>query len=183
MEEELLIKKAQDGEAEAFGQLYDQYLAKIYRFVFIKVSSQTDAEDLTQQIFLNAWQNIKSFQFQGFSISSWFYRIAYNEVIDFYRTRKHHETIETLPEEILSESPGTDRILDQNVEIEKIKAALQKLEGDQQNVLLMKFVDDLSNKEIAQILNKSEGAIRVIQHRALKQLKEQLNETRNYLQA
>ena len=176
MEEDLLIKKAQDGEAEAFGQLYDHYLPKIYRFVFIKVSSQTDAEDLTQQIFLNAWQNIKSFQFQGFSISSWFYRIAYNEVVDFYRTRKHHEPIETLPEEILSESPGTDQAFDQNIEIGKIKIALQKLEGDQQNVLLMKFVDELSNKEIAQALNKSEGAIRVIQHRGLKQLKNYLSQ-------
>ena len=176
MEEDLLIKKAQDGEAEAFGQLYDHYLPKIYRFVYIKVSSQTDAEDLTQQIFLNAWQNIKSFQFQGFSISSWFYRIAYNEVVDFYRTRKHHEPIETLPEEILSESPGTDQAFDQNIEIGKIKIALQKLEGDQQNVLLMKFVDELSNKEIAQALNKSEGAIRVIQHRGLKQLKNYLSQ-------
>ena len=180
MEEELLIKKAQDGDSQAFGQIYDFYLPKIYRFVFIKVSNRGEAEDLTQEIFLSAWQNIKGFQFQGFSISSWLYRIAYNEVIDFYRTRKQHETIEALPEDILAELPKTDQNLDRALEIKKIKIVIQKLESDQQNVLIMKFVDELSNKEIAQVLDKSEGAIRVIQHRALKQLKSYLDEPKTY---
>jgi len=180
MEEELLVKKAQDGDSQAFGQIYDTYLTKIYRFVYIKVSSKADAEDLTSQIFLSAWQNIKTFQFRGFSISSWLYRIAHNEVIDFYRLRRHHENIDALSEETTAEISNITGELDQNLEIEKVKKALKRLESDQQNVLIMKFVDELSNKEISQVLNKSEGAVRVIQHRGLKQLKKYLDEPRNY---
>lgn len=170
MEEEL-IKKAQNGENQAFGQLYDQYVTRIYRFVFLKVTNRHDAEDLTHQIFLQAWQNIQSFQFRGFPLSSWLYKIAMNAVIDFYRTRKNEESIELIAEDAFAETPEFAKNIDQALELQTVKFALAKLEPDQQNVLVMKFIDELSNKEIAEIFGKSEGAVRVIQHRALKQLK------------
>ena len=171
MTERELIQKAQNGESEAFGELYDQYVNRIYRFVFIKVASRPNAEDLTHQIFLAAWQNIQNFQFQGFPFSSWLYKIAANTVIDFYRTRKQEESIEFIAEDALSEFPEFAKKIDEAAEIKTVKNALQKLEPDQQTVLIMKFVDEFSNKEIAEILGKSEGAVRVTQHRALKRLK------------
>ncbi len=176
MKEEEIIKKAQAGEAGAFGDIYDKYLPRIYRFIFVKVSRKEDAEDLSHQVFLSAWQNIQSFQFQGFPFSSWLYKIAWNAVIDHYRTRKPEESIETIAENALSESPNFIKEIDIEIEIKIIRQAILKLEEDQQNVIIMKFVNELSNKEIAGVLGKSEGAIRVIQHRALKQLREHINQ-------
>ncbi len=177
-EEELLVNKAKNGEAQAFGKLYDIYLTPIYRFVFLKVGGvKAEAEDICHQVFLKAWQNIKSYEFQGFPFSSWLYRIAQNTVIDYYRTRKQNLNIETVAEEIFADAPDVDQKIDRDFELGKVLLAIAKLETDQQNVVVMKFVNDLSNKEIAAALGKSEGAIRVVQHRALKQLKKQIDES------
>lgn len=176
MKEEELIQKAQMGESWAFGALYDAYLPKIYRFIFVKVSRKSDAEDLTHQVFLNAWEHIRSYKFQGFPFSSWLYRIAHNAVIDFYRTNKNPMSLELVSENSLGEVPDAFNEIDQKLNFAITKVALSRLKPDEQSVLLMKFVDDLSNKEIAKALGKSEGAVRVTQHRALKQLKLYLND-------
>ena len=89
MKEEDLINKAKNRDSEAFGLLYDQYLPAIYRFILLKTSHKVTAEDLTHQVFLNAWQNIENYQSRGFPFSSWLYRIANNAVIDYYRTDKN----------------------------------------------------------------------------------------------
>ncbi len=171
-EEEIqLVQNAQKGDPESFGKLYDTYVSPIYRFVYLKTSHKEDAEDLTHQVFLNAWQNIKNYKFQGFPFSSWLYKIASNSVIDYYRTRKHYLNIETISEDKVAENFETGNILDDSFDLQSVKNALSQLEPAQQNVIIMKFVNDMSNKEIAVALNKNEGAIRVIQHRALKQLK------------
>lgn len=174
-EERELVKKAQKGDSKAFGNLYDKYLPSIYRFIILKIGNRADAEDLSHQVFLNAWQGIHNYEFQGFPFSSWLYRIANNSVIDFWRTKKNPLNIETIPEDSLKDDPRMDLALDKKMDIETIKKAISKLEGDQQDIVIMKFVNELSNKEIAQILNKTEGTIRVIQHRALKQIKKHLD--------
>lgn len=170
-EEELLVNKAQEGNGEAFGKLYDLYMPRIYRFVFLKVGTRQDAEDLTQQVFVNAWQHLEGFEFRGFPFSSWLYRIASNAVIDYYRTSRPSMDIEKVPEELVAHTASTERELDHSFQMATIKTALAKLDPEHQNVLILRFVDDLSTKEIADILKKSEGAVRVIQHRALKMLK------------
>ncbi len=178
-EEDKLVHKAKKGEARAFGRLYDIYLTPIYRFVFLRVGGQkAEAEDICHQVFLKAWQNIKDYEFQGFPFSSWLYRIAQNTVIDYYRTKKPVLDLEKIPEEIFTTMPDTEIKLDQDLELQTVRLAIAKLEPDQQNVILLKFVNDLTNKEIAVILGKSEGAIRVIQHRALKQLKKHVDDTK-----
>lgn len=173
--EDSLIHSAQNGDGEAFGKLYDEYMPRIYRFIFLKTSRKQDAEDITHQVFLNAWKNIGGYVPQGFPFSSWLYRIASNAVIDYYRTKRDHQDIETVPEERFAEAPELEKRLDIALNVEVVKTSLGRLETDQQNVLIMKFVDELSNGEIAQALGKSEGAVRVIQHRALKQLKKYLD--------
>ncbi|MFA6365430.1 MAG: sigma-70 family RNA polymerase sigma factor [Candidatus Paceibacterota bacterium] len=170
-EEELLIQKAKQGDDISFGKLYDTYLPSIYRFVFLKIGRKEDAEDITQKVFVSAWQSLKGFEFKGFPFSSWLYRIASNAVIDYYRTWKGNISIDLVPEEYFSESMNEEGRIDDNFDIARVRTAIAKLEPDQQNVVIMKFVSDLSNKEIAESLGKTEGAIRVIQHRALKQLK------------
>jgi len=175
-DEELLIQEAKNGEQGAFGELYDHYMPKIYRFVFFKIGVKHEAEDITHQVFSHAWENIKKYESRGFSISSWFYRIASNAVIDYYRTYKNNLQIENVSEEKFANEPTLEKDFDIGLNIERVQKAIRLLEGDQQNVIIMKFVDELSNKEIAEVLEKTEGAIRVIQHRALKQLKIFLNE-------
>ncbi len=175
-DEESLIQKAKNGESEAFGQLYDSYVSRIYRFIFIRVSSKHDAEDLTSQVFSQAWENIEKYEIRGYPFSSWIYRIASNAVIDYYRTFKNNVSVDQVSEETFAIESTSEKSLDTELSVEEVKKAMQLLESDQQNVLIMKFVNGLSNKEIAEALQKTEGAIRVIQHRALKQLKNFLHE-------
>ncbi len=178
-EERKLISRAKEGKEEAFGQLYDKYMPAIYRFVFLKVGGQkAQAEDICHEVFLNAWQNIRNFKFQGYPFSSWLYRIAGNAVIDYYRTRKVNVDIENIPEEPAVETASLAERMDDRLELENIQQYLKKLEPNYQDVLIMKFVEELSNKEIAVALEKSEGAVRVIQHRALKQLKKYIENGR-----
>jgi len=167
--EEDLVKKAQNKDAEAFGQLYDQYLPAIYRFVFLKINNKAATEDLTHQVFLKAWQNMENYQAQGFPFSSWLYRIAHNLVVDYYRTEKSSLNLETIKE--VSVNCGLEEKIDQDLELNLIKTALQELPVEQQTIIIMKFVEDLSNKEIAAVLGKTEGAVKTAQSRSLDNLK------------
>lgn len=177
IEEEILIKKAKNGDHVSFQALYDQYVVQIYRFVFLKVGQKQDAEDITQHVFVSAWENISSYEHRGFPFSSWLYRIASNATVDHFRTSGRTVDIESIPEEYLgAENENENHKIDTVMGLEIVKKMLTKLEPDQQSVLIMKFVEDKTNKEIAESLQKTEGAIRVIQHRALKQLKTLVDE-------
>lgn len=170
--EKNLIERAKKGEMEPFGHLYDHYVAPIYRFVLVKVNNKAEAEDLTHDVFLSAWQNIKSYKHKGFPFSSWLYQIARNKVIDHYRTRKAHTSFENLDENLLKVVGVAENRLETILEVEKVKQAIAQLSPEQQDVIIMKFVEDLSNEEIAGALKKSEGAVRLLQHRAINNLKE-----------
>lgn len=169
--EEKLIREAKRGNPESFAKLYDHYLAPIYRFIYLKVNQREAVEDLTHEVFLNAWQNMGNYRLQGFPLSSWLYQIARNRIIDYYRTRKNHVRLENIDPDTVGVHNQIEPALDQELGLEKILAAVRHLNHDQQDVLLMRFVEDLSHQEIAQTLEKSEGAVRLIQHRALNELK------------
>lgn len=177
-DEKELIQKAKNNDREAFGLLYDRYISPIYRFIFLRVSERAEAEDISHQVFLNAWQNIEGYDFRGFPFSSWLYRIAANLVVDYYRSH-HRQTvdIEEIDESWFAVSENLGDAADRASDLAQIKQAIARLEPDQQNVLVMKFVNELSNKEIAEILEKKEGAVRVIQHRAIKNLKKYVEES------
>ncbi len=168
--EKSIIERAVKGESSAFGLLYDHYQPQIYRFVYVKVSRREEAEDLTHQVFTQAWQNIQNYKDFGFPFSSWLYRIARNEIIDFYRGRRQNVAIDDVDPEffaVQSEGPAT---VDQNLEIQRVLASLRTLKAEYQDVIIMRFIEELSLKEVAAALEKSEGAIKLIQHRALKEL-------------
>lgn len=166
-----LIENAVRGKASAFGLLYDHYQPKIYRFVLIKVGRREDAEDLTHQVFINAWQNISDYKDIGFPFSSWLYRIARNQVIDRYRTKKPEISIEEMAVETFAEAGITEENIEQKILLESVMGAIRKLKQDYQDVLVMRFVEDLSVKETAAAIGKSEGAVKLMQHRAVKELK------------
>jgi RNA polymerase sigma-70 factor (ECF subfamily) len=174
--ERQLVLQAQAGNAEAFGQLYDAYMERIYRFVYFRVEDQQTAEDLTSKVFLRAWNNLDRFRLGGTPYLAWLYTIAHNAVIDHYRTRK----VTTPLEDVRLSQPDYAEVVENDidfaVEMSSIKSAMQTLTDDQQQVLTLKFIEGMSNDEIARHLGKREGAVRALQMRGLRALARQLEE-------
>lgn len=172
--EEKIIRSAIRGESSAFGELYDHYHPQIYRFVLVKVTRREEAEDLTHQVFLNAWQNIGSYKHLGHPFSSWLYQIARNLVIDHYRTKKPDVPLDDVTEDRAPIGGNTEARTDVRLELQKVMEVLAKLKPSYQDIILMRFVEELSLKEVAAAIGKSEGAVKLLQHRAVRQLKQEL---------
>ncbi len=172
-----LIKAAVGGDSSAFGVLYDRYQAMIYRFVMIKVGRREEAEDITHQVFLSAWQSVRTYRHKGFPFSSWLYRIARNQIIDHYRAganRKGEVSIEKADPESFAVAVDHAGNIEAKIELETVRAAVARLRPDYQDVIILRFVEDMSLKESAAALGKSEGAVKLLQHRAIRELKKSL---------
>jgi RNA polymerase sigma-70 factor (ECF subfamily) len=174
--ERQLVLQAQAGNSEAFGQLYDAYMERIYRFVYFRVEDQQTAEDITSQVFLKAWSNLDRFSFNRTPYLAWLYTIAHNAVIDHYRTRKVTAALDDVQLSQQDHAEVVENEIDLTAEMKTIKHALQTLTDDQQKVLTLKFIEGMSNTEIARHLGKREGAIRALQMRGLQALAKQLEE-------
>ncbi|MEK7192297.1 MAG: sigma-70 family RNA polymerase sigma factor [Patescibacteria group bacterium] len=175
-EENNLIKGAKKGNQAYFGHLYDHYTPQIYRFILLKVTEKSVAEDLTHDVFLSAWQNLRKYKPKGFPFSSWLYQIARNKIIDHYRTRKVHSDIDAIDEDLVKVVGVTENDLERTLSMELIQKLIGELGPEQQDVLIMKFVEDLSHDDIAGILGKSVGSVRLIQYRAIQELRKLLKE-------
>lgn len=165
--------KAQNGDREAFGWLYDEYSDKLFRFIYFRVGHKELAEDILADTFIKAWLKLKTVT-SAKAFKTWLYQIAKNNVIDYYRIKKVTVDIEEVSEFL---EDATSPIDDANLAVEQIVLIrlLDHLPIEQQLVIKYKFFEDLENPEIAQIMDKTEGAIRVLQHRAITRLKELLN--------
>ena len=169
-----LVKSAVKGDSSAFGLLYDRYQPMIYRFVAVKVGRREDAEDITHQVFLSAWQNVGGYRDLGHPFSSWLYRIARNQIIDYYRARKQDVSLEVLDIEGIVGGAVSHVDLSVKLDLERTIRAVHGLKPDYQDVILMRFVDDLSVRETARAMKRSEGAVKLLQHRAVKELQKLL---------
>lgn len=174
--EDKIVALAADGDQKAFGVLYDHYQPQIYRFVYLKVSSREEAEDLTHQVFLNAWLGVPKYKHRGHPLSSWLYQIARNQVVDYYRGRREAVSLEDVDPEAFAEK-FAEGDLDKNFELDRATVAIRGLKQEYQDVLILRFVEDMSVKETASSMGKSEGAIKLLQHRALRVLREKLGES------
>ncbi len=157
-----------------FIKIYDSYVESIYRFISIKVSSQEIAEDLTSEVFLKTW---KSFQGENKieNPRAYLYTTARHIVIDFYRTNKENRVISIEDtREIEDIAPVSEDKEGQSLALEAVKSGLSSLKEDYQNVVIWRYVDGLSIGEISKILGKSNGATRVLLHRAMEQLKQEV---------
>ncbi|RLC37721.1 hypothetical protein DRH29_01375 [candidate division Kazan bacterium] len=165
-----LIKRSQSGDEQAFGELYDIWAGRVYRFVFFKVKNTATAEDLTSEIFLKAWQKIHQYKIRsGANFSSWLYTVARNSIIDHYRmNRKTEISFEDLPE--IADLEGPEPFAEELT----MERALRSLPDDYERVLRLRFVEDLPIAKVAQKMKKKESNVRAITHRALKKLKEEL---------
>jgi RNA polymerase sigma-70 factor (ECF subfamily) len=157
-----------------YSDIYDQNVEKIYRFVFLKVNSQEIAEDITSEVFTRGWQSIQSKNIEN--PRAFLYQIARNLVVDHYREKGRIQVVSAENMEILDPRPTTEEKAIFNFDLTNIKSALSRLNGDYQTVLIWHYIDDLPVPEIAKILNKPEGTVRVMLHRALNSLRSQVKE-------
>lgn len=167
-----LVQRAIDGDTVAFGLLYERHLDAIYRYVFFRVNSSADAEDLTEDVFVSAWESLASFKADDSrAFLSWLYRIAHNRVVDYYRKR---QPLSWTSEQLAMEearTPDVEEIAHINHDARRLAQAVSQLEDTEQQVVILRFIEGLSHSEVANIIGKSEGASRIIQHRALLNLK------------
>ncbi len=165
-----LIIRAQKGDQEAFTQLYEAYYLRVYRFIYFRVSHKETAEDLTEEVFIKIFGSIAKLDKIG-AFEGWIFQISRNIVIDYYRKKKQNIPIEAVENILEYETNIIDTVnLEFNQKI--LLSLLTELTEEQQIVIKMKFLEDLDNVVIAEALGKTEGAIRVIQHRAITKLKE-----------
>lgn len=171
-QEQVFISKAQQGDAQAFAQLYDAHVDAIYRYIAIRTPSQQHAEDLTEEVFWRAWQAIGRYRPER-PFLHWLYRIAHNLLIDDAKRDARHQSYEGMTEggyTLSDEGPTPDEIFAQQEDIQQLRQAMSTLTPEEQTVLTMRFFDNASYEDIAQVVGKSSGALRVLQHRALKKL-------------
>ncbi|MBX4191208.1 MAG: RNA polymerase sigma factor [Candidatus Doudnabacteria bacterium] len=167
-----LVVLAQNGDSEAFGQIYDQYARQIHNFLLGKLRHQQVCEDLVHTVFLKAWTNLKSYhQRTNVKFSTWLFQIANYTLIDYWRTKK--PTAELVEIENLADFATDPQLYEEYGYLWK---AVSKLPLNYQTVLDLRFKRDLSVEETAEIMNKSSVGIRVLQHRALRALKNKLKE-------
>ncbi len=169
-QEESLVQQAQKGEPRAFEQLYEAHFDKIYRYIMLKVSAPADAEDLTQQVFVKALESIGSFRWRGVPFSAWLFRIAHNQVVDYYRKGTREGTL-PLDEEIAVSPADPAALTERRLMMEQVATACRKLSEAQREVISLRFAGGLSVAETAQAMGKSEGAVKVLQHEALARLR------------
>jgi len=163
-----IVKMCKDGDQNAFGLIYDAYIEKIYKFIYYKTSHKETAEDLTSITFTKAFDKIKSFD-DSSNFSSWIYTIARNTVIDHYRT--HKESIDIKDAWDIPDGSDIERDVDTKRKIDQVKGYLTGLTKEQQEIVIMRVWNELSYKEIAEVLGKSEASCKMTFSRAVAKIR------------
>lgn len=170
-----VIDRARNGDRAAFGELYDMHVDSVYRYLLYRVREPSDAEDITSEVFTRAFANIHRYKWQGKSFLAWLYTIARNAVTD--RRRRDRPTVELdNAYGLAAEGPTAHDLAVRGEDVQALRGAVKHLTGEQQEVLTLRFVENLSSREVANILGKNEGAIRALQFRALGRLRKILRD-------
>lgn len=178
LKEKFLYNQLKKQDQEAFAQIYDLYVESIYRFIYFKINNKEEAQDLTSEVFLKAWNSVQNKgEVVVKTLPAFLYRIARNTVIDHYRKKKHDysldEMVENSTEPINEKDLGKD--FDANMDMATLEKALHELKDEYREIIVLRYVDELSTSEIASILDKNKGAVRVLQYRAQEALKKILD--------
>lgn len=164
-------------DKEAFGELYERYLPKIYTYVYYRTGNIHDAEDLTAKVFTRALSHIGSYVDKGLPFGAWLFRIAHNLVANWHRDQSRRKIIpleDYVAQAHKAEAP--DALAEASEEREHLLRALRRLPPDRQQLILLKFIERLPNAEIGRIMNRSEGAIKSLYHRTLRALRAELSD-------
>jgi len=168
-----LVLRAIQRDQDAFGELYDRHVVRVYRDIYYMVGNASEAEDLTAQTFLKAWEAIERYQVRGAPFVSWLLRIAHNLGVSHLRAKRETSQVhEGIVDEKMRRDP--ESAYQQTAEEELVREAILKLREEQRQVIILRFIEDLDYREVAEIIGKSVAAIRVIQHRALNSLRKQM---------
>lgn len=171
--DEIALIRAAQGDSEAFGVLYERYVGRIYNYIYYRTGSVYDAEDLTARVFYRAMRHIGNYRHRGLPFSAWLYRIAHNLVANWHRDNSRRKEI-PLDEGMFSgvglSQPEYTLVAAEEREL--LLAVIRRLPPDRQQLLILKFVDHLSNAEIGQVMGRSEGAIKSLYHRTLLSLRD-----------
>jgi RNA polymerase sigma-70 factor (ECF subfamily) len=172
--EEALVERAKQ-DPEAFGVLYERYVDQIYQYIFYRTSDRYDAEDLTARTFYKALANLEGYRYRGLPFSAWLYRIAHNLVANWHRDRKRRAGVPL--DELAALGRGRHsavEFVESNERAEALRGAISRLPRDRQELLVLKYSTDLSNREIGEVMGRSEGAIKALYHRTLTALRRDL---------
>jgi RNA polymerase sigma-70 factor (ECF subfamily) len=169
------LARAAEGDSEAFGVLYDRYVGRIYNYIYYRTGNTHDAEDLTSRVFTRAMRHITNYEDRGVPFSAWLYRIAHNLVANFHRDNSRKQVV-GLDENyrIPAGVEQPESLVVRSEEEEFLLSLVAKLPDDRQQLLILKFVDHLSNAEIGEIMGRTEGAIKSLYHRTLLALRDEV---------
>jgi RNA polymerase sigma-70 factor (ECF subfamily) len=172
VEDVQLLKKAQHGDAQAFGELYERHALAVFRFLYAHLDDRLDAEDLTEEVFLRTWRTLPRYRDQGVPFKAFLFRVAHNALVDHYRSHSRSKGELSIEDSVIHDlraEPGS--LFQQNQEHQELRSTLAQMREDYQTVLIARFLADLSPEETAQVMGRSVGAVRVLQHRALTALR------------
>lgn len=174
-----LIEQAKT-DPEAFGRLYELYVEKIYNYIYYRLGNHHDAEDLTAKVFYRALNHIGRYNNKGVPFAAWLYRIAHNLVVNWHRDHSRRQLVGLEDLDLSGDKQESPQLAAERAnESELLLAAIQRLPRERQELLVLKFVERMSNAEIGRVLGRSEGAIKSLYHRTLVSLKELLTEHEN----
>lgn len=176
--DEIALINAAKTDPVAFGELYRRYVERIYNYIYYRTGSVHDAEDLTGKVFFKAMNHISRYKHMGLPFSAWLYRIAHNLVANYHRDRSKTQEIslDNVPGNALTQKDlQPEKRIVKSQEVEDLLEVIRELSPNRQELIILKFVDQLSNAEIGQIMRKSEGAIKSLYHRTLIELRGRMN--------
>lgn len=173
--DEVLAVRAR-GDREAFGILYERHVRRIYNYVYYRTGSAADAEDLTARTFFQALSNLHRYQVQGVPFSAWLFRIAHNLVANWHRdTGRHHAVSTDGIIEVIADGQTPHESAESAEERYELHGVVRRLPADRQQLLILKYVQQMSTEEIATVMGRSEGAVKALLHRTIKSLRDELS--------
>jgi RNA polymerase sigma-70 factor, ECF subfamily len=168
--EKQLVQRAIDRDGTAFAELYDRHVVRVYRHIYYMANDTSQTEDLTAQTFLKAWEAVGRYKERGAPFIAWLLRIAHNLTVSHLRARREHGALEdTYVDHKMDRNP--EQALEQSSEEKNVREAVLRLRDEQRQVIILRFVEEMDYQEVAQVIGKSVPAVRVIQHRALGNLR------------
>jgi RNA polymerase sigma-70 factor (ECF subfamily) len=178
-DEEILIRASQ-GDRNAFGMLYESYIDRIFNYVYYRTGNINDAEDLTARVFQRAMSHIVNYTDRGVPFSAWLYRIAHNLIANWYRDRSRKQEIPLSDAPLIAKGDAPESSLVHTQQQEALLKIIRCLPDERQTLLILKFVEHLSNSEIGEIMGRSEGAIKSLYHRTLLSLRDTIGDVDEY---
>lgn len=171
-----ILAEALQGDKDAFGTLYERHVSRIYTYIYYRTGNVNDAEDLTARVFQRAMHHIINYTDRGVPFTAWLYRIAHNLVANWHRDRSRRQEIPISDAPLVAKGDPPEAALVRTQEQDALLRVIRTLPADRQQLLILKFVEHLSNAEIGQIMGRSEGAVKSLYHRTLLSLRDQVDD-------